>query len=182
MKSQDRVKLCEFNDNRVRLESISGNKTNLNRGSDKIINFGIKASERHVNPYHQSRERVSVKRVQRAVVHSGQFSEDRVSASDNKINLGRVSDIKASLGRVSDIKVNRRRVSDIKASLGRVSDIKVNLGRVSDIKVNLGRVSDSKVNLGHSSDKKVSRVCDDRVKLLRGSGDIRDATSLFRTG
>jgi hypothetical protein len=137
MKSQDRVKL---HDNRVRIESTSGNNANLNRVSDKIINFGIKRSERHEN--HPSRERVCVKRVQRAVVHSGQFSEDRVSASDSKINLGRVSDIKGNLGRVSD---------------------KVNLGRVSD--------------------KKASRVCDDRVTLLRGSGgDIRDATSPFRTG
>jgi hypothetical protein len=152
MTSQDRVKLQEFSDNRVRLESTSGNNTNLNRVSDKIINFGIKASEWHVNPNLPSRERVSVKRVQRAMVHTGQFSEDRVSASDNKINLGRVSDNKASLGRVNDNKVNFGRVSDIKASLGRVSD------------------------------NKVSRVCDDRVTLLRGRGDIRDATSPFRTG
>jgi hypothetical protein len=133
MKSQDRVKLCEFNDNRVRLESISGNKTNLNRGSDKIINFGIKASERHVNQNLLCRERVSVKRVQRAVVHTCRFIEDRVSASENKINLGRVSDIKVHRGRVSDNKANR--------------------------------------------------ACDDRVTLLRGSGgDIRDATSPFKTG
>jgi hypothetical protein len=140
MASQDKVKKHDFSDNRVRLQSTSGNNTNLNRVSDKIINFGIKRSERHEN--HPSRERVSVKRVQRAVVHSGQFSEDRVRASDNKINLGRVSDIKASLGRVSDIKVHH------------------------------GRVSDNKAN----------RVCDDKVTLLRGSGDIRDATSPFRTG
>jgi hypothetical protein len=117
MKSQDRVKL---HDNRVRIESTSGN--NLNRVSDKIINFGSKRNERHESPYLSCRERVSVKRVQRAVVHTGQFSEDRVSASDNKVNLGRVSDNKAS------------------------------------------------------------RACDDRVTLLRGSGDIRDATSPFRTG
>jgi hypothetical protein len=148
MKSQDRVKLQEFSDNRVRRESSSGNNTNLNRVSDKIINFGIKGSERHL----LSRELVSVKQVQRAVVHTGQFSEDRVSASDSKVNL--------------------RRVSDIKASLGRVSDSKASLGRVSDTKVNLGPVSD----------KKVSRVCDDRVTLLRGIGDIRDATSPFKTG
>jgi hypothetical protein len=152
MKSQDRVKLQEFSNNRVRLESTSGNNTNLNRVSDKIVNFGIKGSERHVNPNLLCRERVSVKRVQRAVVHTGQFSEDRVSARDSKINLGRVSDINASLGRVSNTKVH--------------------LGRVSDYKVNLGRVSDNKA----------SRVCDDRVTLLTGSGDIRDATSPFRTG
>jgi hypothetical protein len=140
MKSQDRVKLHEFSDNRVRLESTSGN--NRNRVSDKIINFCSKGSERHQNSYLPSRERVSVKRVLRAVVHTGQFSEDMVSASDSNINVGRVSDIKVSLGRVSDIKVNLGRVSDIKAS----------------------------------------RVCDDRVTLLRGSVDIRDATSPFRTG
>jgi hypothetical protein len=151
MESQDRVKLQEFSDNRVRLESISGNNTNFNRVSDKIINFGIKESERHEN--HPGRERVSVKRVQRAVVHTGQFSEDRVSASDNN-----------------------------KINIGRVSDYKVNLGRVSDSKVHLGRVSDIKVNLGRVSDNKASRVCDDRVTLLRGSVDIRDATSPFRTG
>jgi hypothetical protein len=151
MASQDRVKKHEFSNNRVRLESTSGN--NLNRVSDKIINFGIKGSERHVNPNLLCRDRVSVKRVQRAVVHTGQFSEDRVSASDNKINLGRFS------------------------------DIKVNLGGVSDNKVNLGRISDAEVNLGRVSDNKASRVCDDRVTLLRGSGgDIRDATSPFRTG
>jgi hypothetical protein len=62
-------------------------------------------------------------------VHTGQFIEDRVSASDNKINLRRVSDIKASLGRVSDIK----------ASLGRVSDYKAN--RVCDDRVTLLRGS-----------------------------------------
>jgi hypothetical protein len=135
MESQDRVKLHEFSDNRVRLESTSGNNTNRNRVSDKIVNFGIKGSERHQNLYLTSRERVSVKRVQSAVVHTGQFSEDRVRyihASDKKINLGRVSDIKANRGRVCD--------------------------------------------------NKDSRVCDDRVTLIRGSGDIRDLASPYRTG
>jgi hypothetical protein len=137
MKSQDRVKLQEFSNNRVRLESTSGNNTNLNRVNDKSVIFGSKGIERHKKPYLPCRERVSVKRVQRAMVHTGHFSEDRVCASDNKINLGRFSDIKVNLGGVSDIKVHR----------------------------------------GRFSDNKVSRVCDDRVTLLRGSG----AKSPFRT-